>query len=235
VDLLGSGTGQLSSVNGSSGEVMGTSGTGSEGDERQERPVPLTRWQDWVSAAAVTLVAAGLVIADISDVGFRHWWAAHALTTSTVAGLLVLLITFLVANQVVRMRQARDRSRAVAAQAAILLAQASRASSAVSAALDGSGNREAASDQLRTYMIMLMIGTPVLIDVRVSRNFLEQAQHQAAEMARSLAASAKPEGAAGHPGTRLEEATRRLRTAAAPLLKSLTADQRAAASGDPAG
>jgi hypothetical protein len=202
--------------------------------------VPLTRWQSWVSAAAVTLLAVLLVIGDIDDAGFRRWWAAHALTTDTVAGLLVLMITLLVADQVVRMRQARDRSRAVGAQAAILMAQASRSSHAVTASLNGSGDREAASEELRTYMIMLLVGAPVLIDARLARNFLEQAQHLAAEMARVLSASAKADGTAAHsgahsgpqPGARLDEAMRRLRAASAPLLQPLTVEQQAAASGD---
>jgi len=213
---------------------------GSGSRQSNEHPVPLTRWQSWVSAAAVTLLAVLLVIGDIDDAGFRHWWAAHALTTDTVAGLLVLMITLLVADQVVRMRQARDRSQAVAAQAAILMAQASRSCRAVTASLNGSGDRDAASEELRTYMIMLLVGAPVLIDARLSRNFLEQAQHLAAEMARSVWASAKADGTATHPdahpdthsGARLDEAMRRLRAASAPLLQPLTPEQQAAASGD---
>jgi hypothetical protein len=213
---------------------------GSGSSQSNERPVPLTRWQSWVSAAAVTLLTVLLVIGDIDDAGFRHWWAAHALTTDTVAGLLVLMITLLVADQVVRIRQARDRSRAVGAQAAILMAQAGRSSHAVTASLNGSGDRDAASEELRTYMIMLLVGAPVLIDARLSRNFLEQAQRLAAEMARSLAASAKTDGTAAqpaaqpaaHPDARLGEAMRRLRAASAPLLQPLTSDEQAAATGD---
>ena len=53
------------------------------------------------------------------------------LTTDTVAGLLVLLITVLVADQVIRLRQIKDRVRAVAAQAAILVNQAIRSAQAV--------------------------------------------------------------------------------------------------------
>jgi hypothetical protein len=212
---------------------MAASRTRGANGENGAHPVPLTRWQDWVAAAAVTIVAAGLVIADILDTGFRHWWTAHALTTSTVTGLLVLLITFEVADQVVRMRQRRDRSRAVAAQAAILLAQAARTSHAVSAALDGSGERDAASDELRTYMMMLLVGAPVLIDDRLSRSFLEQAQHLAAELGRSLGVPARAPGRAAHPEAHPEDAMRRLRTAAAPLLQALTTDQQAAAAGDP--
>jgi hypothetical protein len=46
----------------------------------------------------------------------------------------------------------------------------------VSQALAGSGDRDTASDEFRTYMIMLLVGAPVLIEATVSRNFLEQAQ-----------------------------------------------------------
>lgn len=197
----------------------------------------MTRWQDWVSAAAVTLVAAGLVIADLTDAGFRHWWADHPLTTSTVAGLLVLGITLLVADQVVRMRQIRDRSRAVAAQAAILLSQATRSSRAVSAALDGSGDRDAASDDLRSYMIMLLVGAPVLIEARASRNFLEEAQRLAARMAHSLAATASTAtkartAGAADPGTGLDDALKRLRAASVPLLQALSPQELAAVTAD---
>ena len=62
--------------------------------------------------------------------------AFHALTTDTVAGLLVLLITVLVADQVVRLRQINGRARAVAAQAAIMVNQAIRSAQAVSQALN---------------------------------------------------------------------------------------------------
>jgi hypothetical protein len=69
----------------------------------------LTRWQGSLASAVVTLVAIGLVILDLTDGGFRSWWLGHALTTGTVSGLLVLLLTVLVVDQVVRRRQIRDR------------------------------------------------------------------------------------------------------------------------------
>ena len=149
----------------------------------------LTGWRGWLAASLVTLATVVLVILDSADVRLRRWWLGHALTTDTVAGLLVLLITVLVANQVVRRRQISDRSRAVAAQAAIMMAQAARSSRAVSSALNGSGDREAASDEVRTYMIMLLVGAPVLIEAKVSRDFLEQAQHLGGEMTRMLLAT----------------------------------------------
>jgi hypothetical protein len=194
----------------------------------------LTRWQGWLSAATVTLVTLGLVILDLADRGSRRWWAGHALTTDTVAGLLVLLITVLVVDQVVRRSQVSNRSRAVAAQAAIMMGQATRSSKAVRSALDGSGDRVAASDEVRTYMLMLLVSAPVLIDARVSRNFLEQAQRLGGEMALALASMGKTPGAASDMSTRLDDATGQLRTASSPLLATLNLEELIAA-GDAVG
>jgi hypothetical protein len=184
-----------------------------------------TRWQGWLAAIGATAATVGLVIVDLADVGVRRWWLGHALTTDTVAGLLVVLITVLVVDQVSRRRQIQDRSRAVAAQAAIMVEQASRTTRSVSAALDGPGDRGAAADEVRTYMIMLLVGAPVLIDARVSRNFLEQAQHLGGEMARALTAAARTPGAA-QSSARLDDAVRRLRTASTPLLQQLNPEER---------
>jgi hypothetical protein len=196
------------------------------------------RWRGWLAALAATLVTAGLVIAEIDDAGMRYWWSSHALTTDTVSGLLVLLITLLVVNQVVRRRQLRDKSQAVAAQAAIMMAQADRASSAVSAVLAGSGDRSSASDEFRTYMVMLLVGAPVLIDGRISRAFLEQAQRLGGEMARVLATTAKAhrsESEPTAPDARLNEAAAQLRTVAAPLLQPLDLSELVAAGVDDRG
>ncbi len=170
----------------------------------------------------------------MSDAGLRRWWDGHALTTDTVSGLLVLLITFLVVDQVVRLRQIKDRARAVGVQAAILVTQASRTSQAVSQALTGSGDHDAASDEFRTYIMMLLAAAPVLIDAQASRYFLEQAQHLAGEMARALTVSRTPGQEKSWP-TRLDEAVRRLKAASDPLLADLDPEMRAAVSGtDPA-
>jgi len=202
----------------------------------------LTRWQGWLAAGAVTLVTALLVVADLTDNRMRLWWLRHALTTDTVAGLLVLLITVLVVDQVVRIRQVKDRSLAIAAQAAIMMAQAGRATSAVSsvvsAAADpggadaGGAGREGALDEVRTFLVMLLVGAPVLIDGRVSRAFLEQAQSLGGELARALSSSRAP-GSSPGPGSagRLDDAVTRLRAAAAPLLRPLSFDERIAAAG----
>ena len=155
----------------------------------------LSRWQGGIAALIATLLTGVLIIGDITDGAMRRWWTSYALITDTVSGLLVLLITLLVVDQVVRLRQINDRARAVAAQAAIIMAQAVHASRSVTkGAAQGAdeGDRDAAADELRTYMLMLMIGTPVLIDATVSRNFLEQAQTVAGLMAVALGATARP-------------------------------------------
>jgi hypothetical protein len=110
------------------------------------------------------------------------------------------------------------------------MVQATRSKDSVAAAMNGSGDQDAALDEVRTYMTILSISAPVLIDARLSRTFLEQAQRLAAEMARPLAAS--PAKASGQTstasGSGLEESFQRLRSAAAPLLDMLTVEQRSA-------
>ena len=204
----------------------------------------LTRWQGGLAAIVVTLGTVALVILDLADRGVRVWGDTHAITTDTVGGLLVLLITVLVVDQVVSIRQLNDRARAIAAQAAIVVTQARRTVQAVSQAInphDGQGDRDAAVDEFRTYMMMLLVAAPVLIDAKVSRDFLEQAQVLGAELAKALAETAKPadgaaDGAADAParraGTgkvstaRLNEAVQRLREASTPLLQVLDPETR---------
>ena len=207
----------------------------------------LTRWQGSLAAIAVTLGTVALVILDLADRGVRVWGDTHAITTDTVGGLLVLLITVLVVDQVVSIRQLNDRARAIAAQAAIVVTQARRTVQAVSQAVnphDGQGDRDAAVDEFRTYMMMLLVAAPVLIDAKVSRDFLEQAQVLGAELAKALAETAKPaDGAADAParraGTgkvstaRLNEAVQRLREASTPLLQVLDPETRSIIRGDP--
>jgi len=167
------------------------------------------------------LVTLTLVAGELTDAGQRRWWAARPLTTDTVAGLLMLLVTILVVNQLLNRRQARQRGHAVAAQAAIMVAQATRSAQAVSSVIDGSGDRGAASDGFRTYMMMLLIGAPVLIDDPVARRFLEQAQHLGGVMAGALAVIDRSADGAAVPGNRLGGAMQQLQDAAAPLLQLL--------------
>ena len=192
----------------------------------------LSRWVGGLAALVVTLIACALVILDLNDGGLRRWNDVHALTTDTVAGLLVLLITVLVADQVIRLSQINARARAVAAQAAIVVSQAIRSSQAVSGALAGSGDRDVAGDEFRTYMMMLLVAAPVLIDAKVSRNFLEQAQALGGEMARALAAKARKPGQASYPTAGLDDAVQRLKTASTPLLQVLDPEAQLLISGN---
>jgi hypothetical protein len=181
-----------------------------------------TRLIGWLAAVLAMLITLALVVGELADAGQRRWWAAHPLATSTVSGLLVLLVTVLVVNQLLNRRQARQRGHAVAAQAAILVAQAARAAKAVLSVIDGSGDRGAASDGFRTYMMMLLISAPVLIDDSVARRFLEQSQHFGAVMARTLALIGRSTGGAAVPGDTLDDAMQQLHSAAAPLLQLLS-------------
>jgi hypothetical protein len=186
----------------------------------------LRPWQGGFATVVVTLVTCGLVAGDLADEGFRRWWVNHALTTDTVAGLLVLLVTVLIVDQVVGRRAVRDRSRAIAAQAAILMAQAGRSSKVMSSVLAGSADRGDAVDEVRTYMMMLLVGAPILIDAEISRNFLEAAQRLAGEMAHTLTTMATAPGPPGASAARLSDAVGRLQVALAPLLQVLTPDER---------
>ncbi len=180
------------------------------------------RFLGWPPAILATLITVGLVVGELTDAGQRRWWATRPLTTDTVAGLLVLLITVLVVNQLLNRRQSRQRGHAVAAQAAIMAAQAARSAQAVSALADGSGDRDAASDGFRTYMLMLLTGAPVLINDPTARHFLEQAQYLGGLMARTLARIDKAPKGTTVPVDDLQGAVRQLQSAAAPLLQLLT-------------
>jgi hypothetical protein len=193
----------------------------------------LTRWYGGFAAVAVMLLTIALVTLELTDPGFRRWWETRPLTTATVSGVLVVLVTVLVVNQVITRRQISDRSRAIAAQAGIVMAQAVRAARAVTAALAGTGDRAAATDEVRTYMIMLLVGAPVLIDTPVSRDFLEQAQHLGGEMARVAGLIGKTSGAREDSQARIDRSVARLRTASAPLLQLIDFKELTAA--DPGG
>src|SRR3984957_929389 len=195
----------------------------------------LSRWQGGLAALVVTVAAGVLMTLDVTDAALRHWWSGHALSTSMVSGLLVLLITVLVIDQVVRLRQINDRARAVAAQAAIIMNQAIRSSQAVSQALASPGDRDAAGDEFRTYMMMLLVGAPVLIDAKASRNFLEQAQYLGGEMAIVLGVTPGRKSHADASATQMDDAVQRLKDASVPLLQVLDPETRAAIRGEDPG
>jgi hypothetical protein len=192
----------------------------------------LSRWLGGLAAVVVTLVACVLVILDLTDAGLRRWWDGHALTTDTIAGLLVLMITALVVNQVVLLRQGSNRARAVAVQVAIMMTQANRAAQAVSRVMAGPGDRDAAYEEFRTYTLMLLSVAPLLIDATVPRNFLEKAQNLDGEMAWALSVLARAPGQESSPATRLDDALQALKTASTPLLQNLDAQTRSAVRGD---
>jgi len=192
----------------------------------------LSRWLGGLAAAAVALVACVLVILDVTDAGVRRWWDAHALTTDTVAGLLVLMITVLVVDQVVRLRQGNSRARAVAVQVAILMTQANTAAQAVSQVLARSGDPDMAREEFRAYTMMLLAVAPVLIDAKTSRDFLEQAQHLDGEMAVALNVLATASGREKFPTARLDGAVQALKSASTPLLQDLSPEMRSAVRGD---
>ena len=110
-----------------------------------------------------------------------------------------------------------------------MMAQASRSTKAISAAIGEPGDRDNALDEVRTYLLMLLVGAPVLIDDKVARNFLEQAQNLGGELARALAVTAAGKG--GYKSSLLDEAFTRLQAASVPLLKPLSHDERVAAAG----
>jgi hypothetical protein len=81
-------------------------------------------------------------------------------------------------------------------------------------------------------MMMLLVGAPVLIDAKASRNFLEQAQYLGGEMARALGMTAGTVGPDSVSATRLDDAVQRLRAASTPLLQVLDPDTRIAVRGE---
>lgn len=122
------------------------------------------RYMAWSGALTVMVITAVLVVLDITDGSVQRYWSRHSFTSSVLAGLLVLLFTVLIVDRVTRMRQLRNQSRAIAAQAAIIVAQAKRAADAITSISSDEDAREEASDELRTYTQMLLTSAPVLID-----------------------------------------------------------------------
>lgn len=185
---------------------------------------------DWSArglAAAVLGGGVALVVLEATDRGVRRFFDQRALTTDLVSGVLVLLFTVLVVDQVVRRRSMRERSKAIAAHIAIVLAQAVRTADAVRALEGGTGDREVAYDEQRTYMLMLLVAAPVLIEAPQARHFLEEAQHLAGTTARVLLPSL-PQSVLRLLPEDLEDAVQRLRASAIPLLGSLSAAERMA-------
>ncbi len=141
-------------------------------------------WRAWSWALAVLAITASLVVLDMSVRGVHRFWSGHSFTSSVLSGLLVLLLTVLIVDRVSRIRQLRNQSRAIAAQAAVVLGQAVRAKDAVTRPSPSDDDRDEASGELRTYTQMLLVSAPLLIDANVSRTFLESAQRVAVQLTR---------------------------------------------------
>jgi hypothetical protein len=181
-----------------------------------------------VATAIAIALAVALVALEVTSRAVRRFWDGHALTADTVAGVLVVGLTVLIVDQLLMRRQFIQRSREIAVKAGIVLAQARRSVEPVRSVREGGGDRSAAADEFRTYVLMLLVSAPVLIDSPVARRFLEKAQRLAGELGSILTPSAVASSIGiGLPGG-LEEAIEGLRAAAAPLLASLSSDELAA-------
>ena len=121
----------------------------------------------WCGALTVLAITALLVVLDIGVGSVHRYWSRHSFTSSVLSGLLVLLLTVLIVDRVTRFRKLRDQSRAIAAQAAIVLAQAERATDLIMRASTSDDDREAASGELRTYTLEAATGLGHLGKVRV--------------------------------------------------------------------
>lgn len=183
-----------------------------------------------MGAVSVTPLLVAMVVLDLTDSAVNRWFDEHDFTTSTISGLLVLLLTVLVINRVARVRQLNERSLVTAAQAATIARQAKRAYDATEALVrgDSEGDRDNASDELRTYMGMLLISAPVLIDARESRTFLEQAQRLGALLSQALSQTADGTPLSSALESRLKSSVARVRDTGRPLLDTLSAAQRTA-------
>ena len=183
------------------------------------------RLVDWSGAFTVMVLTAVLVVLDLTDGAVHRYWSSHSFTSSVLSGVLVLLLTVLIVDRVIRIRQLRNQALAIAAQAAIIVAQAGRTADAISAS-HSAEEREAAGDELRTYAQMLLTTAPILIEASISRNFLETAQRLAGQMFLALRDADKDPPSK----KRLDDGVAQLRAAGAPLLSVLNRAQRAAVS-----
>lgn len=177
----------------------------------------------------VMVITVILVVLDLSDRSVQRYWLRDSFASSVLSGVLVLLLTVLIVDRVTRARQIKNQSRAIAAQAAIIVAQAGRTADSISRLGAVAEDREGAGAELRTYTQMLLTSAPLLIDARDPRTFLETAQATAARMFRALTAEGDK---ADRTKEQVDSALARLREAAAPLLQALSSEQRAAIGSD---
>lgn len=184
----------------------------------------LKRALAWSGALIVMAVTAALVVLDVDDGSVHRYWSRHSFTSSVLSGVLVLLLTVLIVDRVIGVRQQRNQSRAIAAQAMVIVAQAKRTADAISAASATPDNRDEASDELRTYTQMLLTSAPILIEAELPRTFLESAQRLAVQLYRALQGASG--GSVSDTTTRLNGAVAHLQATAAPLFQALNREQR---------
>jgi hypothetical protein len=201
---------------------------------RKRSPAPSGSVRAWLGALAVLLLAATLVVLDLTASSVDDYWSRHPFTSSVLSGLLVLLLTVLVADRVTQLRQLRRQARAIAVQAAVLVAQATRTADAIVGVGVGVGvgpstNESAsAADELRTYTVMLLTSAPLLIDATGSRTFLETAQRVGVQLSRVLRTAGDAHDQQRRTSVRLDDEVRLLREAAAPLVSVLKPEEREA-------
>ena len=147
--------------------------------------------------------------------------SARPFTADTAAGILIVGITVLIVNQVLAVRQLRERSRAITAQAAILVEQATPATQATSDAADGSGDRATARDEVRTYNDRAVDRRPDPDRRKTSRTFLAEAQKLGAQLVNVLTTKAEDSGNVAQSVALLDETLQHLRDGVAPLLELL--------------
>jgi hypothetical protein len=169
-------------------------------------------------------VVLGLIVLDLLDHSFNSWSDRHSFATDAVSTFLGLAMAALVFDRISARRRLRDQAQVMAAQGAMIAAQALRATQAVTSALDSGSDRDAAANELRTFMMMMLTSAPVLVDAPDTRAFLETSQHLGGELARALGVTRS-----GDPpddiDQRLSDAADQVRSAIQPLLQTLDLDQ----------
>jgi hypothetical protein len=123
-----------------------------------------------VIAAAIVV----LIVDDLTEQHFAHWWDAHAITTSLISDLLIVGATAFIFDEVVAYRQRKDRSLSVAAQALIVYGQAREAYQAVMANLSDPSSGNGVPDELRDLASNLLVASPSLFDDPDARDYLLQ-------------------------------------------------------------
>jgi hypothetical protein len=175
-----------------------------------------------VAAIAAVAVLAVLVSFDFVDSGFRSFWDRHSFTASVVANLLVLAIAALVVDEIVALRQRRQRQVSVSVQGLLLYGQARRAYRSVVGGEEAGGVEE-----LRAFASMLLTASSNLFDDPDARSFLEEVQRFTGVMYGAL--STATDGKLTDAGAeKLSGQMARLDSAVKPLMNRIPPQERSA-------